>query len=124
MSLTNGLLSGICTGKNSIADFLVKYHSFSQLTLRVRTDNAHEKSMTNGLYKRARSTEVSSSAKCNSIFETVSDLVDFVTSKWQQHWVMTDINEDFLAAIIRRPFFLLVSVDAPIFVRWSRLRTR
>ena len=56
-------------------------------------------------------------------FASVEDLLNFVTKKWQQHWVLLDVaNERLLDALSRRPFFLLVSVDAPLSLRWSRFK--
>ena len=125
IKMANGSQIGICAGKKTIADYLVKHHSFSQLRLSKRIGNAHEDSLLNGMSKDAINTKATSSAKSDHEFSTISDLVDFVTSKWQQHWVTTDIdNEEFLTGIVRRPFFLFVSVDAPIHIRWSRSRIK
>ncbi|KAL1629601.1 Deoxycytidine monophosphate (dCMP) deaminase [Diplodia seriata] len=55
----------------------------------------------------------------------VQSLIDFVTKKWQDRWVTTDIwDEDVVDALLRRPFFLLVSVDAPVTLRWERFKAR
>lgn len=58
-------------------------------------------------------------------FLTVQALVDFVTKRWQQRWVTTDVwDEAVLEMLSRRPFFILVSVDAPVSIRWSRFKER
>jgi len=58
-------------------------------------------------------------------FETVDTLVDFVTKRWRERWVITDIyNESVLDILLRRPFFILISVDAPVSVRWKRFQQR
>lgn len=58
-------------------------------------------------------------------FPDVDALLDFVTLRWSERWVTTDIwDGQVVDALLRRPFFLLVSVDAPVSVRWQRFRER
>lgn len=58
-------------------------------------------------------------------FGDVDSLIEFVTKAWKQRWVLTDIwNEEILEHLLRRPFFILVSVDAPVSLRWKRFRER
>jgi len=48
-----------------------------------------------------------------------------VTKRWREHWVITDIySESVLDILLRRPFFILISVDAPVSVRWKRFQQR
>ena len=59
------------------------------------------------------------------VFASIEDLLNFVTKRWQQHWVLLDIvNEHLLDALSRRPFFLLMSVDAPLSLRWNRFKEK
>lgn len=58
-------------------------------------------------------------------FPDVDSLLEFVTLRWRERWVTTDIwDNKVVDALLRRPFFLLVSVDAPISVRWQRFKDR
>ncbi len=58
-------------------------------------------------------------------FEDAGSLLDFVTTRWRERWVTTSVwDESVLDVLLQRPFFLLVSVDAPVSVRWSRFRAR
>jgi dCMP deaminase len=58
-------------------------------------------------------------------FASVDALIDFVTLRWRERWVTTDIWDDAVVdALLRRPFFLFVSVDAPVSVRWKRFTDR
>lgn len=58
-------------------------------------------------------------------FLTADALLDFVTTRWAQRWVTTDIwDEAILDGLQRRPFFILVSVDAPVSIRWKRFASR
>ncbi|KAL9070936.1 MAG: hypothetical protein Q9161_004578 [Pseudevernia consocians] len=105
-----GLCGGICAGKNSVADYLTESHGFIRLhlaqhpytLLEVKQQDAKERS-----------------------FACVASLLDFVTKHWQQRWVTTDVwNENILENLLRRPSFILVSVDAPVSLRWKRLKNR
>jgi dCMP deaminase len=59
------------------------------------------------------------------VFADVDALLDFVTLRWKERWVTTDIwDDEVVDALLRRPFFLLVSVDAPVSVRWKRFTDR
>ncbi|KAF9882269.1 cytidine and deoxycytidylate deaminase zinc-binding region [Colletotrichum karsti] len=56
-------------------------------------------------------------------FSSADGLLDYVTTRWQERFVMTDVhNEAILDQLSRRPFFMLVSVDAPLTVRHARFR--
>lgn len=59
------------------------------------------------------------------MFETADALLEFVTKQWRERWVTTDITDTAtLDRFIVRPFFLLVSVDAPVSLRWKRFTDR
>ena len=60
-----------------------------------------------------------------SVFKTTELLLAFVTKRWRERWVITDIWDiTTLDLLLQRPFFLLVSVDAPVSLRWQRFRDR
>lgn len=64
-------------------------------------------------------------SELQSTFTTIDALLDFVTLRWRENWVTTDIwDESVVDALLRRPFFLLVSVDAPVSIRWQRFKDR
>lgn len=59
------------------------------------------------------------------VFADIDALLDFVTLRWKERWVTTDIWDDKVVDdLLRRPFFLLISVDAPVSVRWKRFTDR
>lgn len=48
-------------------------------------------------------------------------MLDHVTQHWQSNFVTTDLDSDKLVNyFIRRPFFMLISIDAPILQRYRR----
>jgi dCMP deaminase len=58
-------------------------------------------------------------------FNTAEELLDFVTLNWLEKWVTTDVwDETVLDVLSRRPSFLLISVDAPVSMRWERFKAR
>ena len=58
-------------------------------------------------------------------FDSADDLLDFVTKQWRERWVTADIHtEEILDKLLHRPFFILISVDAPVSVRWKRFQAR
>lgn len=110
--------TGICAGKNAVADYLIDNLGFMRLRLNRRppieiTDSKQIKDLlpTNGLAPRS--------------FDDVETLLEFVTKQWKQRWVTTDIwDEEILENLLRRPSFILVSVDAPVSLRWKRFHDR
>lgn len=114
-----GLCGSILAGKQSVAAYLVEQQNFSMLHL------AHVESSTSfassSLTTNHTSPYNTAENSDNKVFGKIEEMVDFVTKRWQQRWVTTDIqNEIVLETLLRRPFFLLVSVDAPLSLRWQR----
>ncbi|KAL2264833.1 hypothetical protein VTJ83DRAFT_7343 [Remersonia thermophila] len=141
-----GICGSICAGKRTIAQYLVDHHGFTQLYLRSGSHAANGHAVSNepvdGVVEvkgdGADSSHVSASSSSSSSssfpssrvtrarrFSTPEALLDFVTRHWRDRWVTTDIaSEAVLDMYSRRPFFLLLSVDAPLTVRWHRYRAR
>ena len=106
------IFTGICAGKKSIADFLIQEYGFKRVRLLRQT----------GIVDQDKGDEASASSLS---FENVDQMLHHVTHRWQEHWVTTDIwDESMLDKLLMRPFFLLVSVDAPVLVRWERWKER
>lgn len=79
----------------------------------------------NGVQLQTPEIEERDNAQPEIVFERVDLLLDFVTKRWREHWVTTDIWDGAtLDLLIQRPFFLLVSVDAPVSLRWKRFTNR
>ena len=115
-------VSGICAGKSAVASHLVREHNFKLLHLeRTASTPSVEKSASNATVPHGDEEEKEKSVS----FRTAELLLDFVTAHWRERWVITDIwDENVLDVLTRRPFFLLVSVDAPVSVRWERFKAR
>jgi len=98
-------LTGTCAGKATIAEFLENEHNFKRVAL-----------STTEIIARTNS-NLSDTIQ----FSSPDKLLAYVTANWQHHWVIADLWDYGAVEIFsRRPFFLLVSVDAPITLRYSR----
>ncbi|KAH6916993.1 cytidine deaminase-like protein, partial [Coprinopsis sp. MPI-PUGE-AT-0042] len=54
-------------------------------------------------------------------FSSADDLLSFVTSNWRENYVTHDLDtKELVDMFIRRPFFMLISVDAPLLERYRR----
>lgn len=113
---------GICAGKQSVAEYLAEKHSF--IALRILPSGS--KSETHDSVSAERKVEsYHVSGNLERSFADVESLLEFVTERWRERWVTTDIwDEKALKSLLRRPSFLLISVDAPISLRWERFKQR
>ncbi|TGO87876.1 hypothetical protein BPOR_0198g00120 [Botrytis porri] len=119
-----GLCGGICAGKSTIAQYLVEHHGFTHLYLRPEQGNKNspriingvtageaENVEENGITLRQRS-KPQSQSQSQYTFTSTTDLLDFVTKRWRERWVTTNIyTESILDALLRRPFFILHLYD-------------
>ncbi|KAI5858183.1 cytidine deaminase-like protein [Durotheca rogersii] len=128
-----GICGAKCAGKSTIAQYLIDHHGFGKLCLDA---SAPQNEIPSEAAKTApglvtpggTETNLSSHHKQTSTsytFWTAAELLSFVTKNWRSRWVTTDIfDEGTLDALSRRPFFILISVDAPLAVRWRRYQQR
>ncbi|POS74427.1 deoxycytidylate deaminase [Diaporthe helianthi] len=121
-----GICGSICSGKGTVARYLVEHHGFRHVSVdpngsktprgQINSQEA-ESNVSNTHQKRPSATA--------EIFHTSDELLEYVTQRWQERWVTTDVmSKKVLDAYSRRPSFLLISVDAPILVRWQRYQRR
>ncbi|CAG8503224.1 9338_t:CDS:2 [Paraglomus brasilianum] len=98
-----GIIGTPCSGKHTVAGWLVKEHNFKALSLREnKRDDLHP-----------------------LIFKSAENLLLYVTENWEDNFVTCDIDsEEILASYRRRPFFLLIAVDGPVMLRYERYRNR
>ncbi|KAK0614204.1 cytidine deaminase-like protein [Immersiella caudata] len=108
---------GVCgsayAGKETVADYLVQQYGFTRLTLNETPAPATS----------APSSQIPLETSRHH-FASATALLDFVTTHWRERWVVDDIPSlAILDLYARRPFFLLVSVDAPLLLRYQRFLT-
>lgn len=121
-----------------MAQYLVEHHGFKHLYLQppasVSDQDATDESNSfpgsgsaafAGVTAAVNGTKSWPETSSSYVFATAEDLLDFVTRRWRSRFVTTDIpTEKVLDVFIRRPFFLLISIDAPLTVRWRRFQQR
>ena len=116
-----GRTLGLCAGKQSIANYLIKTHGFRQLEVTVSGRSQPDEDTITPDTAPPRP----SSPTAEQTFATVDELIDFVLPRWQENWVTTSILDNVaIEKLMIRPFFLLISVDAPIILRWRRFTDR
>ncbi|GBB98733.1 hypothetical protein RclHR1_03300013 [Rhizophagus clarus] len=94
-----GIAGPICSGKHSIAKWLVTTRGFTLLSLK-NTEHYGFNALQ---------------------FSTPKDLLFYVTKNWIDNFVTCDIdNHKILELYRKRPFFLLLAVDSPITMRYQR----
>ncbi|RAL07555.1 deoxycytidine monophosphate deaminase [Aspergillus homomorphus CBS 101889] len=121
-----GLCGGICSGKHAVAEYLIQEEGFQLLELKHKeiAGTLHE-SEDDYRFQPSGCAQKESSSSSRIEFENAEALLDFVTKRWQGLWVTTEIWESaVLDRFLQRPFFLLVSIDAPVSLRWKRFVDR
>ena len=54
-------------------------------------------------------------------FSNPHEMLDYVTRRWQDNFVTSDLQfREQIEIFVKRPFFLLLSVDAPLYDRYRR----
>jgi hypothetical protein len=105
-----------------VAEYLIQHQNFQLLELKtagssqaVDDPRLRDSDFTGDAINRASRLE----------FQTPESLLDFATKRWQERWVTTHAWDAFtLDRFLQRPFFLLVSVDAPVSLLWKRFVDR
>ncbi|KAJ9640822.1 Deoxycytidine monophosphate (dCMP) deaminase [Knufia peltigerae] len=132
-----GITGPICSGKHTTAEYLVQHHGFLRLHLptpsQLQPAIAQHLSTTNGKDTNSRHepfahllpSVTDQKGTRGLTFPDVEGLLEFVTKRWREHWVLTDIyDEATLELLLRRPFFMLLNVEAPVGVRYQRFSER
>ena len=118
-----GICGSICAGKHVTAEYLVQHHGFLRLHLPSQLSELPNHKADDA--KRLLPSVTDEKGTRGLTFPDVDSLLDFVTKRWREHWVLTDIHDEAtLELLLRRPFFLLLSIDAPISLRFCRFTDR
>ncbi|EEB08608.2 deoxycytidylate deaminase [Schizosaccharomyces japonicus yFS275] len=101
-----GVCGPICSGKDVAVEYLRTQHSCTLIEC-CETIKA--------------STSVTVFKVDGETLTGVSELVNFVTRNWRKRYVLNNFSDPTLRdALSKRPFFLLVYLDAPILTRYER----
>ncbi|KAF8987287.1 Deoxycytidine monophosphate (dCMP) deaminase [Haplosporangium bisporale] len=107
-----GIVGPACSGKHEVANLLTNHYGFVQLGL--KRDSSEGTT-------RARSRSIATTGLPHKDFDTVEQMLDYVTLHWMDHFVTCDVRTVQGISILRkRPFFLLLSVESPMMMRYRR----
>ncbi len=126
-----------CSGKTVLAAYLTEQHSFKSirlvpgLSLSEDRDSLSETinllSLKNDTSNGEESDHASLSAAASNdlVFDSPIEAMNFLMleNRWMDNYVMYPFTPEFgsqLQELKKRPFFLLVSIDAPILIRFER----
>lgn len=144
-----GITGDVCAGKSEIARYL-RLQGFTRIRLAKASEQEESEESTGTEVVKAGIDDLAiketassdhkhelkhkhkhkhSSAKAaedsSIVFETVNEMLDFVTKRWKENFVTTNIwTMEVLNVLSKRPFFLHVNVEAPMTLRWTRYCTR
>ncbi|XDG04185.1 hypothetical protein ABKA04_003800 [Annulohypoxylon sp. FPYF3050] len=122
-----------CAGKSTVAQYLIDHHGFKKLYLKVTESPSNASSGMSESETDPTIPDVADKSLPQHLkrattpytFSETTGLLDFVTKYWRSRWVTTDIHDEaILETLNKRPFFILISVDAPLTVRWQRYQRR
>ncbi|GAO51705.1 cytidine deaminase-like protein [Saitoella complicata NRRL Y-17804] len=124
-----GIAGPICSGKHAVADYLVEKHAFTRIRLREVASVSPALSRL-ALTPSPSCSDVKAEPKSNDrnaqlVFDHIDEVLEYVTKRWRDHFVTTDIRkESDLETLCKRPFFLALGIDAPVTTRYERFVTR
>ncbi|KAJ1943540.1 Deoxycytidine monophosphate (dCMP) deaminase, partial [Linderina macrospora] len=97
------------SGKEEVAQYLVNELQFTRL--RIRAD--------------APVFVAASTNDSQTEFRSAKDMLTFTTPRWRTKYVTTDVTNPIdLYLLLKRPFFMVVGIDAPLGLRYRRYTER
>ncbi|EAZ63592.2 deoxycytidylate deaminase [Scheffersomyces stipitis CBS 6054] len=116
-----GISGTLASGKTAVAHYL-SYQGFKLISFQNAIDDSFDDS-------RPESPLTSSSEYASlevfKHFDDLTELLEFVTFNWRENYVISHINDmEMLVALQKRPFFLHISIDAPMNLRFKRWHHR
>lgn len=106
-----GLLGPLCSGKTSVARYLVTKKQFSLVGLALENFAAD---LPDGFI-------IEEGDLIARRFNSLEFLMDYVTRNWKDNFVIKDrLDPDTINALRKRPFFLLVGTSSPLSLRYAR----
>ncbi|EKM48711.1 uncharacterized protein PHACADRAFT_132240, partial [Phanerochaete carnosa HHB-10118-sp] len=116
------------SGKSTVQEYLLSFKGFNVLRLVER-----DSSVSTLAYNSTSESELdpvsvrieSSTIEDHLTFSSHTEMLDYVTKNWRSDFVTVDLrSQSLLEKFSTRPFFMVVSVDAPILIRYHRSMRR
>ncbi|KAI9004049.1 cytidine deaminase-like protein [Gaertneriomyces semiglobifer] len=119
-----GITGPSCSGKHCVAEYLVSRHNFVELVIQRSANDGFkaDRSSSSSLSSSPSSNEYLKPTQGPIHFQTVDDVLEFVTDTWSRNFVLIITRPAEWFVLNKRPFALLVAVDAPVGLRFRRWR--
>lgn len=132
-----GISGTSSSGKTEVARYLT-FQGFALISIEEKSANSTKNCSINGTINGPTNGTINGAAKDENgsagvytssmdakAFGSLDELVDHVTFNWRQNFVLNGIDQiDTLLALQKRPFFLHISIDAPIKLRYQRYKLK
>ncbi|CAH6720192.1 deoxycytidylate deaminase [[Candida] jaroonii] len=114
-----GISGTTSSGKTEVARYLT-FQGFTLIGI---------KGESNGVTTKSSDIETDGNIYTSSMeyqqFESLNELVDYVTLNWRSNFVFNNLDQiETLNIFQKRPFFLHISVDAPMNLRYQRYKAK
>lgn len=114
-----GISGTTSSGKTEVARYLT-FQGFTLIGI---------KGESNGVTVKSSDIETDGNIYTSSMeyqqFESLNELVDYVTLNWRSNFVFNNLDQiEALNIFQKRPFFLHISVDAPMNLRYQRYKAK
>ncbi|KAG0366676.1 Deoxycytidine monophosphate (dCMP) deaminase [Gamsiella multidivaricata] len=125
-----GIVGSSCSGKHEVMNQLASLYGFTRLYLQLSTSTLSSTSSNisqprNGYTRPQKQDQKRDQKQEDKEFSSIEAMLDHVTLNWMQHFVTCDVQTVQGIAILRkRPFFLLLSVESPMMMRYHRCVAR
>lgn len=104
------------SGRKSVSDYLLD-KGFLRLSIRGTMASTTSTSTNN----TSSSLDPDDGLKLTSEFNSASEMLAHTTRYWRENFVTTSLtNIQLVGIFVKRPFFMLINVDAPILTRFRR----
>ncbi|GMG21438.1 unnamed protein product [Ambrosiozyma monospora] len=121
-----GITGTLYSGMSDIAKFLIQHHDFKLLALEtghyeLSQDMQHLKLIDELEPSSTSIDEKDLGLPVYETFKTNDDLVNYATANWLQNFVIVSMKDMKLVdMLLKRPFFVLISVDSSLLTRFNR----
>ncbi|KAF9919275.1 Deoxycytidine monophosphate (dCMP) deaminase [Lobosporangium transversale] len=115
-----GIVGPSCSGKHEVMDLLTRVYDFKKLYLKSAVSN---RALHTG--QGSNTARIQDPMSQSAEFDTIEAMLSFVTLNWMNHYVTCDVNTVHgISILCKRPFFLLLSVESPMMMRYRRCVAR
>lgn len=113
-----GISGTVGAGKTEVVRYLT-FQGFEHIAL--SRLSLEENGVANGMSETNGSAKEDGYVRPKHVFHKIDELVEFVTANFRGNYVLSDVDRfDVLEPLQKRPFFLHLSIDAPIKMRHLR----